>query len=214
MTRSEWLTATEPDRMLAFLRGRVSDRKFLLFACGCCHLARHVAPDVARLAVPHLERAAEDALRARDRSAVVAGLVARVVGHRVPSALLAERADRHAAVAQQVAEALRTVEWCAQLGRGPLDPTRVAAHPGQCGVLRDVVGDPFDPAAPDPRWLTATVRGLAAAIDLDRAYDRLPILADALEDAGCDREGVLAHCRDGGPHFRGCWVIDLILGRS
>ena len=214
MTRAEWLTATEPDRMLAFLRGRVSDRKFLLFACGCCRLARHLVPDVARVAEPYFERVAEGALRARDRSAVVAGLVAGVVGQRVPSAALAEQADHHFAVAQQVAEALRLVEWCAQLGRGPADPVVQSSHPGQCDVLRDVVGVPFDPVAADPRWLTGTVVGLAAAIDLDRAYDRLPILADALEDAGCDDESALAHCRSGSAHFRGCWVIDLVLGRS
>ena len=55
---------------------------------------------------------------------------------------------------------------------------------------------------------------VAATIYDDRAFDRLPILADALEDAGCDDHDILAHCRGPGPHVRGCWVVDLVLGKS
>src|SRR5205085_12433942 len=81
----------------------------------------------------------------------------------------------------------------------------------QAALLRDIVGNPFRPVALDPAWRTAAVVGLAEAIYAGRAFDRLPILADALEDAGCDNPDVLAHCRGPGPHVRGCWVVDLIL---
>jgi hypothetical protein len=81
-------------------------------------------------------------------------------------------------------------------------------------VLRDVVGNPFRPATFDPFWRTSTVRGLAEGIYADRAFDRMPILADALEDAGCDSADILTHCRGDGPHVRGCWVVDLILGKA
>jgi hypothetical protein len=81
-------------------------------------------------------------------------------------------------------------------------------------VVRDIFGDPFHPATLDPGWVTADVRGLALAAYRDRSYDRLPILADALADAGCEHEALLAHCRDGGPHVRGCWVVDLVLGKD
>ena len=60
---------------------------------------------------------------------------------------------------------------------------------------------------------TSTVINLAQAIYDDRAFDRMPILADALEDAGCDNADILAHCRQPGEHFRGCWVVDLVLGK-
>jgi hypothetical protein len=80
--------------------------------------------------------------------------------------------------------------------------------------VRDVFGNPFRPAVADPRWLTPTVLSLAGGIYTERAYDRLPVLADALQDAGCDSEEVLAHCRGAGPHVRGCWVVDLILGKE
>jgi hypothetical protein len=66
----------------------------------------------------------------------------------------------------------------------------------------------------DPRWLTATVIDLAGTIYAERAFDRLPILADALMDAGCDNDEIIAHCRAEAPHVRGCWVVDVLLGKA
>ena len=63
-------------------------------------------------------------------------------------------------------------------------------------------------------WLASLVLGLAQAIYDERAFDRLPILADALEDAGCTDAAILEHCRGPGPHVRGCWVVDLLLGKQ
>ena len=80
--------------------------------------------------------------------------------------------------------------------------------------LRCVFGKPFRPVAFDPRWRTSDVLGLARGIDDERGFDRLPILADALMDAGCDGEEILAHCRSDGQHVRGCWVVDLVLGKQ
>jgi hypothetical protein len=77
-----------------------------------------------------------------------------------------------------------------------------------------ILGNPFRPVAVDPSWLTSTVVQLAQGIYDDRAFDRLPILADALQDAGCDNTDVLNHCRDAGPHARGCWVVDMLLGKT
>jgi hypothetical protein len=97
-------------------------------------------------------------------------------------------------------------------------PIAVAARAGeravQAALLRDIVGNPFHPVAADPRWVTSTVRGLAEGIYVERAFGRLPILADALDDAGCDSADILTHCRGDGPHVRGCWVVDLILGNE
>jgi len=81
-------------------------------------------------------------------------------------------------------------------------------------LLRDIFGNPFRPVAFDPAWRTATATSLAEAIYADRAFDRLPILADALEDAGCTSADVLEHCRQPGEHVRGCWVVDLVLAKS
>ena len=80
------------------------------------------------------------------------------------------------------------------------------------------MGNPFRPApAADPSWLAwngGTVAKLAAAIYDARRFADLPILADALEDAGCDNADILHHCRSEKEHVRGCWVIDLLLGRA
>jgi hypothetical protein len=90
-------------------------------------------------------------------------------------------------------------------------------------MLRDLFGNPFRPASLDPDWLTwkdGTIPKMAQTIyearelpsgHLDR--DRLAILGDALEDAGCSDPEILGHCQGPGPHVRGCWVVDLLLGK-
>jgi hypothetical protein len=86
----------------------------------------------------------------------------------------------------------------------------------QCGLVREFFG-PVRLIAPDPAWLAwngGTVRGLAESILRDQAFERMPVLGDALEDAGCQAGVVLAHCRGPGLHTRGCWVIDWLTGRG
>jgi hypothetical protein len=84
----------------------------------------------------------------------------------------------------------------------------------QSDLLRDIFGNPFRRVSFAPAWRTAPARKLAQAIYDERAFDRLPILADALEEAGCTDAEVLAHCRGGGEHVRGCWPVDLVLGKE
>jgi hypothetical protein len=90
-----------------------------------------------------------------------------------------------------------------------------AEEKAQADLLRCIVGLlPFRPVTLRPAWLSATAKQLAVTIYEDRTFDRLPILADALEEAGCTDADVLAHCRGPGPHVRGCWALDLILGKE
>ena len=84
----------------------------------------------------------------------------------------------------------------------------------QAALLRDIVGNPFRPIAADPKWLTSAVVGIARTIYDGRDFSAMPVMADALEEAGCDYADVLAHCRGDGPHTRGCWVVDLLLGKG
>ncbi|WP_149115354.1 hypothetical protein [Limnoglobus roseus] len=84
----------------------------------------------------------------------------------------------------------------------------------QANLLRDIFGNPFRPVAFEAGWRTGTVLGLAEGVYEERAWDRLPILADALEDAGCESEEILGHLRGEGPHARGCWALDLVLGKE
>ncbi len=89
------------------------------------------------------------------------------------------------------------------------DGVEVGPDPA-AAVVRDIFGGPT-PARFAAEWRTATVTAIAAGIAADAAFDRLPVLADALEDAGCESLLVLAHCRGPGPHWRGCWVVDGLL---
>jgi hypothetical protein len=87
----------------------------------------------------------------------------------------------------------------------------------QAALLRDIFGNPFRPLAINPAWLAwndGTVPRIAQAIYDERAFDRMPVLADALEDAGCTEPYILDHCRQPGEHVRGCWVVDLLLGKE
>ena len=93
-------------------------------------------------------------------------------------------------------------------------PGWVAERKAQASLLRDISGNPFRPVTIDRAWRTATAVAIAQAIYDERAFDRLPVLADALEDAGCDNADLLGHCRSPGPHVRGCWVVDLLLGKE
>lgn len=84
----------------------------------------------------------------------------------------------------------------------------------QVAILRCLFGNPFRPVTVEPDWLTSDVVALAEGIYNNRAFDRLPTLADALQDAGCDNADMLDHCRGPGSHVRGCWVVDLVLGKE
>src|SRR5262249_7206516 len=81
-------------------------------------------------------------------------------------------------------------------------------------MVRDIFGDPFRSCTIDSAWLTSIVLSLTRTIYDERAFDRMPILGDALEEAGCDNKDMLDHCRQLDDHVRGCWVIDLLLGKE
>ena len=103
-------------------------------------------------------------------------------------------------------------------------PVALTCWEAQCHLLRDIFGNPFRPASLAPSvltWNDATVVRLAQATYDERHMPsglldnvRLAVLADALEEAGCQDQEILSHCRSGGEHIRGCWVVDLLLGRS
>ena len=89
--------------------------------------------------------------------------------------------------------------------------------PPQAHLLRDIFGNPFRPTTLNPAWLTwnqGTVVQIAQHIYDERKFEDLPILSDALIDAGCDNPDIIAHCRAPCPHVRGCWVLDLLLGKE
>ncbi len=84
----------------------------------------------------------------------------------------------------------------------------------QAALLRDLLGNPVRPVKAESSWRTPAVLGVARAIHNERRFEDMPILADALEDAGCDNADILDHCRGPGPHVLGCWLLDLLLGKG
>jgi hypothetical protein len=85
----------------------------------------------------------------------------------------------------------------------------------QSAFLRDIFGNPFRPVSFDQRWRTDTALALARQMYESRDFALMPILADALQDVGCEDEAIHTHCRaPNASHVRGCWVIDLVLGKE
>src|SRR5262249_50666658 len=219
MTEAEWLACDDPGRMLESLRGKASDRKLRLFACACCReVWRLLKDERSRRAVEVSERYADGevdgkqlaaAERAVDEAADDLCFEAEV------SARMAKWAARDAALAALLTARKRTA--AAQVSFKIRDaiaftPQKAVDQPA---LLRDLF--PYRAAPLDPAWRawnSGPVPKLARAIYGARAFARLPILADALEDAGCTDEAILAHCRGPGPHMRGCWVVDLLLGKE
>ncbi len=98
-----------------------------------------------------------------------------------------------------------------------IDPAVEAERTAQAILLRDIFGNPFRPMPEvDPAWLAwdgGVVPAMALGIYDELAFDHMPVLGDALEEAGCTDAEILGHCRGQGPHARGCWLIDLLLGK-
>ncbi len=117
--------------------------------------------------------------------------------------------DRYALIEQQ------DFEGCAR-ARQVADLTEPLTEPRWRSIelIRDLFGNPFRPVTIDPAWLTRNVIAIAEGIYEDWAFDGMPILADILEESGCDDAAILEHCRSPAEHVRGCWVIDAILGKG
>jgi hypothetical protein len=123
----------------------------------------------------------------------------------------------HPAFPQEAIESAQHAQLAARsyaLSRRHKQPGDRVEREAQTGLLRDIFGNPFRPVTFDHAWRTPTAVALAQQMYDSRDFSAMPILADALQDAGCDNFDVLDHCREPGPHVRGCWVVDLVLGKE
>lgn len=216
VTELEWASCSDPTLMLYFLQGKTSDRKLRLFAVACCRRVwNELTDERSQRAVELAERAADepiepDRLMAASNDAAD-GLKVAVARARGSTNSLAAAAALEALRADDLFRvALNVSQWISPSRRyGPPCPEEIE----QAKLLRQIVGNPFRPVGVDPAWRTPEVVRLAQTIYGERAFDRMAELADALEDAGCTKADVLRHCRDRKGHVRGCWVLDLLLGR-
>jgi hypothetical protein len=220
MTEQEWLQATDRRPMLEYLRGKVSDRKLRLFSCACCGIVWHlIAAEQNRRAVEFAERLADGATEGRNLAAVRAATRDGTAW----CTLLASAWDAACQAAGSGArDAARSAFWSKTWdGREARETAwsqaRAAEKHAQAKVLRDIFGNPFRPVSFDPAWLTwhnSLLVSMARQMYESRNFTDMPVLADALEDSGCDNADILTHCRQSGEHVRGCWVVDLLLGKQ
>jgi hypothetical protein len=216
-------------------RFRVSQRKEQLFLVACCRRIQHLAPE------PEGERVLDLLERLADGLATEEELQAACTVLRMAEA---DRRNNQAGTwFTEYIEATNAILAAGQTGRRWEEVIDTAAAAWgysvagqysfgeyeeyereeeeeaarQADLLRDILGNPFQSPYLDPAWLAWQDRlavRLAEGIYQERTFEHLPILGDALEEAGCTQALILDHCRQPGPHTRGCWVVDLVLNRD
>ena len=186
MTEAEWLVSSEPTFMLSAIRKRASTRKLYLLSVACIfQLCRLSKKGQAAFAAFEAAADAPNPRRAMKRATTEHG---NQWGYDDTPWEEAERA-----------------------ARGPNERRARKVSPL---LIRDVFGNPFRPVAFDPSWRSSTVVALASQMYESRDFGAMPILADALQDTGCENEDILGHCRGPGPHVRGCWLVDTLLTKE
>ena len=238
MTETEWLKCGNPILQFEHDRGWPSPRKQRLFATACCRRIGHLLTDerwwngisVAELyadrrtARPALIDAGVKADIGRPARATYADILREQCGLAVQWACHTKH-RRYAAIS--AVHGASAAGYSAMPPAEPFVPPAYSRHhaqwsateraesAAQLALLFDVCNDPFrPPAAFSSAWRTDTAVALARQMYESREFGAMPILADALQDAGCDSADILDHCRGPDPHVRGCWVVDLVLGKE
>lgn len=241
MNAQSWLTCTDPLRMLADrypMRGHDSTQpqarqsRLYLLACARKHWAR--LPSVFRAMVWLGEVHADDPRAGQQIHTAVTPLTERLMASGTPDdvrsaelellgaeAPVAELAAAWRAANDSPAPAAprpaisESIARLIHLSFERLTPQYhwVPADLYDLGLLRDVFGNPYRRTVFADAWRTGTVTTFATTMYESREFSGMPIFADALQDAGCNDGAILNYCRSGGPHARGCWVIDLAMGR-
>lgn len=211
LTEEHWLASVEPDEMVGFLGERGTQRRWQLFACLCCWRILPLLDERGRNAVSVAERQAEglatpEEMREANSEASMGSVAAwqqvRTGG------------DRTLASAAQAALYSLSLPRRAYVYVGnAVGTSSTAERAAQCQLLRELFGNPFRPFVFDPVWGSPIVLAIAAQLYDRESFDELPVLADALEDAGCDDPQLLGHLRAAITHYRGCWALDAVLDK-
>jgi hypothetical protein len=216
MTEAEWFAATNVTPILRIGTTKCSPRKLRLFMAGWQRLRwEEITVPAAREAVALAERFADGAVSKKEVERAYDDL--RAAPHGSGSGTLAmiwpTSAQMPAAVYQFLRQATPP-EPSGWDGEKIRERYR-ALTASQAALFRDIVGNPFRPITFSSSWRTDTAILLARQMYKERDFSAMPILADALQDAGCDNPDILDHCRDANQiHVRGCWVVDLVLGKA
>jgi hypothetical protein len=227
MTEAEWAVCQETSPMLNLLRRDATDRKIRLLCLACCYRLSDVfrvselnhALKVADQLIEGESTPTERKAARRAASAVVsmqplacaAWAVQRLLKKK--TVCLADDILPSLADARRQETCLQAVQAGVPVG-GAADHVWFAEQRAQCDIIRDIFGNPFRPITFDPSWLSTNVVSLARQMYDSRDFSAMPILADALQDAGCDNADVLNHCQQPGEHVRGCWLVDALLAKG
>jgi hypothetical protein len=211
MTETEWLACDDSGPMLEFVRDKVSNRKLWLFAAASFWRLADLLPDPRQQqAIEVLELLAEGTITRSECRGVASDARLAAGEHRFDD-------NRHFTgimlYREHCSSSIGDHAITAAAGREDHPERREQAR-----LMRCIVGNPFRPVGPiGPAilsWNAGTIQSLARTIYDKRAIDRMPLLADALEDAGCTDAELLGHLRSPGPHVHGCWAVDLLSGRD
>jgi hypothetical protein len=241
VTEAEWLAATDPWTVLNSVEGKVSDRKLRLVAVACCRRVWSLLSESpGRVAVEVAERHADgtagddelqtacaDARSAADESRTIVDRRYLEMAWDDPRAIRAEAIHYLASACVRAAYPrgltfAAAATWSHVSTGVAMTLSNKEAHAVEesvlIGLVRDIVGNPFRSTAtvgPELKsWCDGAIPKLAGDIYDRRCFEQIPLLADALEDAGCTDAELLGHLRSPGPHVRGCWALDLVLGKS
>lgn len=219
MTEADWLAGADLAALLDFYAAKASHRKLRLFAAACCRGIWPLLTDRwSREAVETAESYADDRADKHD-FAVARETAEEALGW--AKRRVADPAAQEVAIAAARAAHAATLDDPEQAARFAARHAAAAAREDlsalHCRLFREVIGNPFRPVTLDPSWLHWKDRGvqrLARSLYEERRFQELPVLGDALAEAECTHAAVLAHCREPGDHVRGCWVLDLLLGKK
>jgi len=224
MTFQGWLNSRHPQEMLSYLNGKLSQRKQRLIACACCRLTWPLleegrGQDDRSLQAVAVTEAYVDAL-ATEHQLIATINSARSAMLDMPHRGSFERSGAEACLQAgegNVRLALinaATVLVLYGSADGPHEERQLRAEWEQAYLLRDIVGNPCHSTHGNSSWRTTTVNALTNQIYESRDFATMPILADGLEDAGCDNTDILSHLSGPGAHVRDCFALDLLLGKE
>jgi hypothetical protein len=220
MTKEGWLACVSPYLMVEFLRGKASQRKLRLVACACCRRISHlltpqnchdleIGEQLAEGLLPLDSPAWIDPKRRNYGTGPVDAPTGACLSTRVMDPFLAAFA-----AAMKASDAVADVSTPSKEYMARLE-YKTSEQKAQADLVRDVFGHIFFTGMVEPAWLQwneGAVPRLARTIYEERRFGNVLDLYDVLLDAGCNNQDILSHLRVPGPHVRGCWVLDLILG--
>lgn len=228
MTEAEWLSCDDLQRILELMRPRASERKLRLLVCAFCRrvwdrLVEHESRSALEILEHEIDRpltdrrlglAQDGARNALERTRGDASEQRWYYAHEYAADAVNRACNDDIGIHTVISVHYLVVRARAFTEEGAEVLSARSEKAAHADFLRDILGNPFRPVSAEQRLVTSTVRAVAEHIYHEGDFDQMPVLGDCLEEAGCSDQTILSHCRRSGPHARGCFVVDLVLGKE